>query len=145
MLKYMLDTNLCVRVLRNRPQPLRVRFNAEASSLSISSIVLYELLYGAAKSARPVENRKDVEAFAERLQILEFDVEAALHAGEIRADLEQAGNAIGAYDLLIAGHARSRGLIVVTNNVREFQRVDGLRVEDWEAAGERKAVATKRN
>ena len=133
MLKYMLDTNLCVRVLRSKPEPLREKFNAEGSSLSISSVVLYELLYGAAKSARPVENRKAVEAFAARLSVLQFDSDAALHAGEIRAELERGGRTIGAYDLLIAGHARSRGLIVVTNNVREFKRVDGLRCEDWEA------------
>ena len=129
----MLDTNLCVRVLRKKPAVLRDKFNAEGASLSISSIVLYELLYGAAKSARPVDNRKEVEAFAERLRVLEFDAEAALHAGEIRADLERGGNLIGGYDLLIAGHARIRGLIVVTNNLREFERVDGLRCEDWEA------------
>lgn len=131
MLKYMLDTNLCVRVLRERPHGLRARFNAESSSLCISTVVLYELLYAAAKSVRPTESRKAVEAFAERLQVLEFDSDAALHAGEIRAELERSGNVIGGYDLLIAGHARSRGLIVVTNNLREFQRVDGLRVEDW--------------
>jgi tRNA(fMet)-specific endonuclease VapC len=129
----MLDTNLCVRVLRKRPAILREKFNAESSSLCISTIVLYELLYGAAKSARPVENRKQVEAFTERLRVLEFEADAALHAGEIRAELERTGSVIGAYDLLIAGHARSRGLIVVTNNVREFERVDGLRCEDWEA------------
>ncbi len=144
MLKYMLDTNLCVHVLRKRPAALRGKFNAEASSLSISSIVLYELLYGAAKSARPTENRNDVKAFAERLKVLEFDADAALHAGEIRAALENDGSTIGAYDLLIAGHARSRGLIVVTNNVREFQRVDGLRVENWEAGGAKKLVTKRR-
>src|SRR5215213_41461 len=115
MLKYMLDTNLCVRVLRERPAALRDKFNAEASSLSISTVVLYELLYGAAKSARPVENHQQVEAFSERLEVLDFDADAALHAGEIRAELERAGKMIGAYDVLIAGHARSRGLIVVTN------------------------------
>lgn len=135
MLKYMLDTNLCVRVLRERPASLRDRFNAEASSLSISSVVLYELLYGAAKSARPIENHKQVVAFSERLEVLDFDADAALHAGEIRAEQERAGNTIGSYDLLIAGHARSRGLIVVTNNTREFGRVEGLRLEDWEAGG----------
>lgn len=134
----MLDTNLCVRVLRDRPAALREKFNAEGSSLSISSVVLYELLYGAAKSARPTENRQQVEAFSERLEVLEFDADAALHAGEIRAELERAGNTIGAYDLLIAGHARSRGLIVVTNNSREFERVDGLRLENWEAQGEQR-------
>lgn len=145
MLKYMLDTNLCVRVLRNRPEALRSKFNTEASSLSISSVVLYELLYGAAKSARPVENRNEVEAFAERLEVLDFDPDAALHAGEIRAELERAGNPIGSYDLLIAGHARSRGLIVVTNNMREFQRVEGLRMEDWEAPSSVSAKASKRS
>jgi tRNA(fMet)-specific endonuclease VapC len=132
MLKYMLDTNVCVRVLRDRPESLRGRFNSEAPSLSISSVVLYELLYGAAKSGRPVENRHGVEAFAERLKVLDFDSDAAAHAGEIRAELEQRGKVIGGYDLLIAGHARSRGLVVVTGNLREFQRVDGLRCENWE-------------
>lgn len=132
MLKYLLDTNLCIRVLRDRPKGLRERFNAEASSLSISSVVLYELLYGAAKSARPVENRHVVEAFAARLEVLDFDSDAAAHAGEIRADLERQGMPIGSYDMLIAGHARSRGLVVVTGNLAEFRRVEGLRCEDWE-------------
>ena len=132
MLKYALDTNLCIRVLRDRPQGLRERFNAEAPALSISSVVLYELLYGAAKSARSVENRHEVEAFAERIEVLDFGAEAAAHAGEIRAELERQGKPIGSYDLLIAGHARSRGLIVVTGNLGEFQRVEGLRCEDWE-------------
>lgn len=132
MLKYLLDTSLCIRVLRDRPAGLRARFNAEASSLSISSVVLYELLFGAAKSARPVENRHAVEAFAAHLTVLDFDAEAAAHAGEIRADLERQGRSIGAYDLLIAGHARSRGLVVVTGNLSEFRRVEGLRSEDWE-------------
>ena len=132
MLKYLLDMNLCIRVLRDKPKGLRERFNSEASSLSISSVVLYELLYGAAKSARPVENRRQVEAFAARLEALDFDADAAAHAGEIRAVLEREGRPIGGYDLLIAGHARSRGLIVVTGNLSEFQRVEGLRCEDWE-------------
>lgn len=131
----MLDTSLCVRVLRDRPQELRQRFNAEAPGLCISSIVLYELLYGAAKSARPVDNRHAVAAFAERLEVLDFDIDAAAHAGEIRAELERLGRTIGGYDLLIAGHARSRGLIVVTGNLREFERVEGLRCEDWEGDG----------
>ncbi|HEX3421782.1 MAG TPA: tRNA(fMet)-specific endonuclease VapC [Sphingomicrobium sp.] len=132
MLKYLLDTNLCIRVLRDRPQGLRERFNADASSLSISSIILYELLFGAAKSARPVENRHAVEAFSARLGVLDFDADAAAHAGEIRADLERRGTPIGGYDVLIAGHARSRGLVVVTGNLAEFRRVEGLRCEDWE-------------
>lgn len=131
MLRYMLDTNLCIRVLRDRPQSIRARFNAEAEGLCISTIVLTELLHGAAKSARSVENRAQVEHFANRLQVLPFDSDAAAHAGDIRAALEREGRTIGGYDVLIAGHARSRGLVVVTGNLGEFTRVDGLRCEDW--------------
>ncbi len=127
----MLDTNLCIRVLRDRPQGLRVRFNVEADALCISTVVLAELLHGAGKSAKPVENRQEVERFAARLEVLPFDADAAAHAAEIRVALERRGQMIGAYDLLIAGHARSRGLVVVTANLREFSRVDGLRCEDW--------------
>ena len=133
MLRYMLDTNFCIRVLRDRPPGMRERFNAEAGSLCISTVVLTELLYGAAKSARPQHNRDQVEHFAARLEVLPFDQEAADHAAEIRATLEREGRMIGGYDVLIAGHARSRGVIVVTHNMREFTRVDGLRCEDWEA------------
>ena len=133
MLRYLLDTNFCIRVLRDRPPGLRERFNAEADSLCISTIVLTELLYGAAKSARPEHNRQQVEHFAARLEVLPFDQEAADHAADIRAILEREGRMIGGYDVLIAGHARSRGMIVVTHNMREFTRVDGLRCEDWEA------------
>lgn len=131
MLRYMLDTNLCIRVLKVRPSPVRERFNAEAESLCISTVTLFELLYGAEKSARPVENRKTVERFAERLDVLPWDDAAAAHAADIRADLERKGTPIGAYDVLIAGHARSRGLTVVTGNLREFTRVEGLRTDDW--------------
>ncbi len=130
----MLDTNLCVRVLRDRPSGLRTRFNAEAEALCISTVVLAELLHGAAKSARPIENRREVQHLADRLEVLAFDAEAAAHSADIRAVLDRRGQRIGAYDLLIAGHARSRGLIVVTGNLGEFGRVDGLRVEDWLAA-----------
>ncbi len=131
MLRYMLDTNLCIRVLRDRPAALRERFNAEAAGMCLSTIVLNELLYGAAKSARPLEHRQAVENFASRLDVLPFDAAAADHAADIRAVLERQGRMIGGYDVLIAGHARSRGLIVVTGNLGEFRRVDGLRCEDW--------------
>ncbi|MDB5474811.1 MAG: PilT protein domain protein [Phenylobacterium sp.] len=131
MLRYMLDTNLCIRVLRDRPASVRVRFNREADSLCISTIVLTELLHGAAKSQRPEHNRHEVERFAARLEVLAFDETAADHAADIRAVLERQGRPVGGYDLLIAGHARSRGLIVVTGNLAEFARVDGLRSEDW--------------
>jgi len=131
MLRYMLDTNLCIRVLRDRPPALRVRFNREAEALCISTIVLTELLHGAEKSARPIENRREVERMAARLKVLPFDEVAAGHSADIRVRLERQGLPIGGYDLLIAGHARSRGLIVVTGNLREFNRVEGLRAEDW--------------
>lgn len=131
MLRYMLDTNLCIRVLCERPASARRRFNEHADSLSISTIVLAELLHGAARSARPRDNRRGVEDFAARLEVLPFDEAAADHAADIRAGLERKGTPIGAYDLLIAGHARSRGLTVVTGNLREFRRVEGLRSEDW--------------
>lgn len=131
MLRYMLDTNLCIRVLRDRPGAIRERFNLHADELCISTIVLTELLHGAARSARPEHNRSEVERFAARLEVLPFDVTAADHAAEIRCSLERRGLIIGGYDLLIAGHARSRGLVVVTGNLGEFTRVEGLRCEDW--------------
>ena len=131
MLRHMLDTNLCIRVLRDRPAGLRPRFNAEAETLCISTITLAELLHSAAKSAKPAANRREVERMAERLAVLDFDSRAADHAGNIHADLERRGQLIGPYDILIAGHARSHGFVVITGNLAEFRRVDGLRSEDW--------------
>ena len=93
--------------------------------------MLTELRHEAAKSQRPVETRREVERFVARLEVLPFDVDAAAHAADIRAALERQGQGIGGYDVLIAGHARSRGLVVVTGNLREFRRVEGLRCEDW--------------
>ena len=133
MLRYLLDTDLCIRVIRDRPAGLRPRFNAEASALCISDVVLFELLYGAGKSARPAENRQTVERFAARLSVLPFDSEAAAHAADIKVDLGHRGLVVGPYDLMIAGHARSRGLVVVTDHLIKFSRVDGLRFEDWGA------------
>ncbi|HEY7901160.1 MAG TPA: type II toxin-antitoxin system VapC family toxin [Caulobacteraceae bacterium] len=130
----MLDTNVCIRALRDRPNELRDRFNREADGLAISTIVLTELLHGAETSARSEHNRREVERFAARVEVLDFDVEAAGHSAQIKATLERRGQMIGPYDLLIAGHARSRGLVVVTSNRGEFDRVEGLRVEDWLSA-----------
>jgi tRNA(fMet)-specific endonuclease VapC len=90
-----------------------------------------ELLHGAAKSARPEYHRREVESFAARLEVLSFDLDAAGHAADIKATLQRQGQRIGPYDLLIAGHARSRGLMVVTGNLGEFQRVEGICAEDW--------------
>jgi tRNA(fMet)-specific endonuclease VapC len=137
MHRFMLDSSLCIGLLRDRPTELRERFNQEADGLCLSTIVLMELLHGAAKSARPMHNRREVETFVARLDVLPFDANAAAHAADIRTVLERLGRPIGGYDLQIAGHARSRGLTVVTGNLREFRRVEGLRSEDWLAgAGE---------
>ncbi len=132
MLRYLLDTNFCIHILRERPEQLRARMNENADALCISTIVQMELLQGAALSARADHNRQEVERFCARLEVLPFDENAAAHAADIRAVLQKQGNKIGAYDALIAGHARSQGLIVVTNNLKEFTRVDGLRCEDWQ-------------
>lgn len=127
----MLDANLCIRVLRDRPLHIRQRFEAEAHMLAISTVVLHELYYGAERASRPAEQREKVEAFAANLTVLDFDREGARHAAQIKADLAARGNLIGPNDLLIAGHARSLGLTLVTGNLGEFARVDGLRCEDW--------------
>jgi tRNA(fMet)-specific endonuclease VapC len=131
MLRYMLDTNICIYVMKNYPPRLRERFNRLADQLCMSSITLGELHYGAEKSARRLENLQAVEHFAARLEVLPFSTKAAAHYGQVRAELERGGRPAGAHDMMIGGHARSEGLILVTNNVREFERMSGLLVENW--------------
>lgn len=131
MLRYMLDTNVCVAVLRNPSSTVLQRLDEQEREICISTITLHELMHGADRSQRPREQRTKVANLLSGLAILEFDGNAAGHSGNIHATLAKAGSVIGAYDMLIAGHARSRGLTVVTNNLREFTRVDGLRCEDW--------------
>ena len=127
----MLDTNICVQVIRDRPPDLRQRFKDAADQLCISAITLAELLHGAEKSARVAQNLAAVEQFAARLEVLPFAEAAAAQFGQLRAELERDGRPAGAYDMLIGAHARSLGLILVTNNRREFDRMSGLRVESW--------------
>lgn len=127
----MLDTDVCIRVLRERPPAMRDRFNAEADAICISAVTLSELLHGAEKSVRPERARTEVERFADRLRVEPYGAEAARRYGAVRADLERRGLVIGAYDLLIAAHALALGVGVVTGNLREFGRVGGLRVADW--------------
>ncbi|MCK4206981.1 tRNA(fMet)-specific endonuclease VapC [Brucella pituitosa] len=131
MLRYMLDTNICIFTIKNRSQQVREAFNRFHDQLCISSVSLMELIYGAEKSAHPEKNLAVVEGFAARLEVLSYDESAANHTGQLRAELARSGTPIGPYNQLIAGHARSRGLIIVTNNRREFDRVPGLRLEDW--------------
>lgn len=134
MLKFMLDTNTCIFTIKNRPVSVREAFNRHQGQLCISAITLMELIYGAEKSSSPERNLAVIEGFAARLDVLKYGQEAAAHTGQLRAELARVGQQIGPYDQMIAGHARSMGLIVVTNNRREFDRVPGLRVEDWVTA-----------
>lgn len=131
MLKYMLDTCICIYTIKNRPAAIREEFRRRHGQLCISAVTVMELIKGVEKSASPDANLVVVEGFFARLEILDFDANAAIHSGRIIAELEARGQGIGAFDSQIAGHARSRGLTVVTNNIREFSRVPGLLVEDW--------------
>ncbi|NRB25994.1 tRNA(fMet)-specific endonuclease VapC [Shewanella sp.] len=131
MLKYMLDTNICIYVIKRKPLEAMQAFNLHVGQLCISSITLAELLHGASKSAKSEHNLRVVEDFVSRLDVLDYGDKAAAHYGDVRADLERKGTLIGVNDLHIAGHARSEALIIVTNNEKEFVRVNGLRVENW--------------
>lgn len=131
MLKYMLDTNIVIYVIKSRPVEVLEVFNAHAGQMCISSITLAELLHGVEKSSMITKNLRKVEDFVSRLEVLPYENTAASHYGDIRTNLEKKGTVIGVNDLHIAAHARSEGLILVSNNVREFERVEGLRLENW--------------
>jgi tRNA(fMet)-specific endonuclease VapC len=131
MLRYLLDTNIVIYVLRQRPIEVLSTFNTNASRMAMSSITLAELMHGAEKSSRISENLAAVEDFCSRLQVLPYGAKAAQHYGTIRAALEKIGQPIGVNDLHIAAHARSEGLVLVTNNMGEFARVPGLELENW--------------
>jgi tRNA(fMet)-specific endonuclease VapC len=131
MLKYMLDTNIVIYVIKRRPLEILDTFNRHTGQMCISSITLAELMHGVEKSAKPEHNLRQVEEFVSRLDVIDYGVKAAGHYGDIRANLERSGTTIGINDLHIAGHARSEGLILVTNNLREFERVNALRLENW--------------
>ena len=131
MLRYLLDTNIVIYVLRQRPIEVLSTFNTNASRMAMSSITLAELMHGAEKSSRISENLAAVEDFCSRLQVLPYGAKAAQHYGTIRAALEKIGQPIGVNDLHIAAHARSEGLVLVTNNMGEFTRVPGLELENW--------------
>jgi len=131
MHRYMLDTNIVIYVIKRRPIEVLERFNANVGRMVISSITLAELVHGAEKSAFPERNLRTVEDFISRLDLLSYDQRAAFHYGSIRADLEKKGTPIGLNDLHIAAHARSEALTLITNNLREFSRVNGLISENW--------------
>jgi tRNA(fMet)-specific endonuclease VapC len=127
----MLDTNVCIRAMRRGGEYILERLKSDPEHLCLSTIILNELYVGAELSARPDHHMQLVTELASRLTVLDFDDSGARHAADIRADLTRKGQLIGSNDMLIAGHARSLGLMLVTNDLSDFKRVDGLRCEDW--------------
>ena len=131
-MRYMLDTNICIYAIKNKPEHVLRRIREhDPSELCISSITYAELCHGVEKSKAVDKNRVALVLLLSELDILGFDAKAAESYGEIRAMLEKKGTPIGPMDLMIAGHAKSLGYTVVTNNTKEFERVEGLRVENW--------------
>lgn len=131
-MRYLLDTNICSYILKNRPVSVKLKFDeVGAEHLCISSVVLAELYYGAARHPKSVIIRKEIDDFVSRLLVVAWDEQAANYYGAIRATLEKVGTPVGAMDMMIAAHACSMGATLVTNNLHEFKRIDGLVVQNW--------------
>ena len=131
-MRYLLDTNICIYIIKRSPPLVRERFaQLQVGDVGISSLTYCELEYGVARSTRPEANQAALTEFLAPLEILDFPAAAAVPFGTVRAHLKAAGTPIGNYDLLIAAHAMQAGLTLVTNNTREFARIPGLHVEDW--------------
>lgn len=131
-MRFMLDTNIIAYAKNNRPESVLQHLTQyRPEDLCISAITMAELVFGVCNSSRPDQNRMALLLFLSRISVLPFDADAAREYGIIRADLTKKGTLIGANGLLIAAHARSLGLTLVTNNTREFERVENLRVENW--------------
>ena len=131
-MKYMMDTNICIYAIKNKSESvIRKILSQNPEDLCISVVTYAELMHGVEKSQAVEKNRIAMSLFLSAITVLDFDGEAAEAYGQIREELERKGTPIDPMDLLIAGHARSQGLILVTNNTREFARVTGLRIEDW--------------
>lgn len=129
---YMLDTNICIYIMKNKPEKVLRRFKEELNNgIGISSITLAELEYGMKHSSNPAQNERALLRFLVPLSVLPFGAGAASEYGAIRTFLQNNGTPIGSLDMLIAAHAKSEGLVMVTNNVREFERVPGLEIENW--------------
>ena len=134
MIRYLLDTNIVIYVIKKRPVEVLQAFNENSGRMAISSITLAELFHGAEKSSRCAENLKVIDDFTSRLEVLPYTPKAAQHYGSIRAAVERSGETRGINDLHISAHARSEGLVLVTNNLREFERVPALETENWISA-----------
>lgn len=128
----MLDTNICIYIINNKPPEVRATFlQHPAGSLGLSSIVVAELVYGVSKSQSKTRNKAALEKFLADFEILPFEAEAAYRCGELKLELERKGKIIGPFDLQIAAHALSLNAILVSNNIREFKQVKGLKLENW--------------
>ena len=131
-MKYMLDTNICIYTIKRKPSSVVARIRrTKLEEICLSTMTLSELEYGVAKSSSPDRNRLALLAFLTPFRILDFDQAAAAEYGRIRSALERKGMVIGPMDLLIAAHAKSCNLILVSNNIGEFARIDGLKTENW--------------
>jgi tRNA(fMet)-specific endonuclease VapC len=132
MIKYMLDTNICIYIIKQKPEKVTERFrHTPISDIGISSITLSELEYVVMRSTRPEQNKLALAQFIAPVEISPYDDVAAQHYGKIRAHLEREGRPIGSLDLLIAAHARSLDSVLITNNEAKFKRVPNLRIENW--------------
>jgi tRNA(fMet)-specific endonuclease VapC len=133
-MKYLLDTNICIYIIKKKTESVLKKFSKlKPGSVAISSITLAELYFGVTKSSKPNENMIALQEFISPLLVLDFTDQDALFYGRIRTDLEKKGKLIGAMDLLIAAIAKSRDLVLVTNNNKEFARVSELKIENWVA------------
>ncbi|WP_462323665.1 type II toxin-antitoxin system tRNA(fMet)-specific endonuclease VapC [Desulfoplanes sp.] len=131
-MKYLIDTNICIYIMNKKPIRVIQKFkDQDIGQLGISSITVSELCYGVYKSSYPKKNMERLEEFLTPFEILSYDDHASIYYGEIRSYLESKGNSIGPLDLLIAAHALSENLVLVTNNEKEFQRIPFLTVENW--------------
>ena len=133
-MRYMLDTNICIYLIKQKPEKVLRHFKAHSvGEIGISSITLAELRYGVERSQQVQKNRQALEEFTLPLEIAAFDEAAAEVYGSVRAGLEQAGTPVGSMDMLIGAHALSLGVTLVTNNLREFKKIKNLKVVDWSA------------
>ena len=131
-MKYLLDTNICIYLIKQKPPKVLKHFKSQnVGNLGISSITLAELQYGVFKSQHIEKNRHALDEFTLPLEIVDFDEKAAAEYGMLRANLEAAGKTIGSMDMLIGAHALALGVTLVTNNVKEFKRIQDLKVVDW--------------
>jgi tRNA(fMet)-specific endonuclease VapC len=131
-MEFMLDTNICIYIIKNKPLRVINRLKKiEDSNVGISAITLSELLYGVSKSSRPAQNLMALAQFTAPLEILPYDDEAAHHYGTLRSHLEKIGKPIGSLDMLIAAHALSQSCTLVTNNEKEFCRIPNLKIDNW--------------